>query len=141
MIFHHSLSDDDDFDPTSNIDKSKVIDLGLEKTINKKDEIANEKEKEKKNAQREAELEALEAAKESDLIAGMALIGLSGVKEKTLEQRYEGLKSKKQFEDFAFEQAQIFKTRSKDPQFTAFALVLIKELCADSKFLRVTSFI
>ena len=105
----------------------------MEKTISKKEEVANDKEKEKKNAQREAELEALEAAKQSDLIAGMALIGLSGIKEKTLEQRYEGLKTKKQFEDFAFEQSQTFKTRSKDPQFTAFALVLIKELCSDSK--------
>uniref|UniRef100_A0AC34R0L5 Eukaryotic translation initiation factor 3 30 kDa subunit n=1 Tax=Panagrolaimus sp. JU765 TaxID=591449 RepID=A0AC34R0L5_9BILA len=121
--------DDDDFDPTSNVDKSKVVDLGL--TLNKKEEVPAEKTTEKK-ANRTAELEALEASKQSDLEAGLALMGLSSSSGgKPLEKKFESLKSRKQFEEFGIDQGTLFRTRSKDANFTAFAFPVIKALCAD----------
>ena len=121
--------DADDVDVTAGL-KSKVVDLGLENVLKKDEHPAptSAATASSTSNERSAHLEAMEAEKQSDLEAGMMLLGLApDVKQK----KFENLSSKKQFEDYGNEVGETYKARSKDPNYMAFALPVVTHLCSN----------
>jgi len=117
--------DDDDFDPTASM-QSKLVDLGLDSAA-KKEEEEKAAAASTTNATRQAELEALEEVKESDLQSALALMGLSTGK--TEDNAFETLKTKQAFENYGNEMGERYKAKSNDKNYMAFALPLVKHLC------------
>uniref|UniRef100_A0A7E4WE73 Eukaryotic translation initiation factor 3 30 kDa subunit n=1 Tax=Panagrellus redivivus TaxID=6233 RepID=A0A7E4WE73_PANRE len=111
--------DDDDFDVTASA-QSKIVDLGLDKKVKTPAPKVDDK--------RQAELEGLEAEKESDFNATLALLDIAPI---DTSKKFETIKTRRQFEDYGNEMGQLYKSRSKDVNYMSFALPLIKETTAN----------